>query len=54
LKDYQHALSRKPENKTWLLLVQRGATSFFVTLEVEKKNGNQDQEQEQEPDQEME
>lgn len=51
LKDYQNALSRGPENNTWLLLVQRGDASFFVTLEVEKENGNPkpEQEEEQEP-----
>jgi serine protease Do len=48
MKDYQNIISRKPENNSWLMLIQRGGTSFFVTLEIEKKNGKPNQEQEQE------
>jgi len=48
LKDYQSALSGKPGNNTWLLLIQRGATSFFVTLEVEKTNEDQNWERDEE------
>jgi serine protease Do len=47
IKDYQNIISRKPENDTWLMLIQRGGASFFVTMESEKKKGTPDQDQEQ-------
>jgi len=45
LKEYENALARKPGNNNWLLLIQRGGSSFFVTLEVEKESGNSNQEE---------
>lgn len=51
LKDYTNALALKPGNNSWLLLIQRGGTTFFVTLENPKESGkpeqNKDQDQEQ-------
>jgi len=53
LKDYSNALARKPENSSWLLLIQRAGTSFFVTLENAKENGNPDQNTEPEQDEDL-
>jgi len=53
LKDYSNALARKPENNSWLLLIQRGRTSFFVTLEDAEENGNPDPNSEPEQDEDL-
>ncbi len=42
LKDYLNAIARTPENGNWLLLIQRGGSSFFVTLESAKEKADPD------------